>query len=44
MERFAKIINDFQPLTIFAKPSILDIWQGFIYAFGLPQNISKKQN
>ena len=27
MERFAKIANGFQPLTIFAKHSILDVWQ-----------------
>ena len=25
---FVKIINSFQPLTIFPKSSILDIWQG----------------
>ena len=29
MERFGKIINDFQPLTIFSKRSILDILIGF---------------
>ena len=28
MERFAKIVNDFSPFTIFAKSSILDVWQG----------------
>ena len=27
MERFAKIVNGFKPLTIFAKRSILDVWQ-----------------
>ena len=32
MERFAKIINGFQPLTIFAKQSILDVWQDSEYA------------
>ena len=26
MELFAKRVNGFQPLTIFAKSSILDIW------------------
>ena len=29
MERFTKIVNGFQPLTIFSKRSILDVWQGF---------------
>ena len=33
MELFAKIINDFQLLTIFAKSSILDIRLGFEYIF-----------
>ena len=32
MERFAKIAEGFQPLTIFAKHSILDASQGFEYA------------
>ena len=27
MERFAKIVNFFQTLTIFAILSILDVWQ-----------------
>ena len=31
MERFADVINGFQPLTIFAKHSILDVWQGSEY-------------
>ena len=35
MEHFAKIGNGFYPLTIFAKRSILDIWQGSEYASGL---------
>ena len=26
---FAQIVNDFQPLTIFIKNSILDVWQCF---------------
>ena len=36
---FAKIVNDFQSLTIFIKNSILDVWQGFQYAnaINLPQ-------
>ena len=29
MELFAKIVIIFQPLTVFRKSSILDIWQGF---------------
>ena len=28
MELFAKIGNDFQPLTTFVKGSILVVWQG----------------
>ena len=28
LERFAKIVNNFQPLPIFTKRSILDVWQG----------------
>ena len=32
MERFPKIVNGFQPLIIFAKCSILDIWQDSEYA------------
>ena len=32
MEPFAKIVTTFQPLTIFGKSSILDIWLGFEYA------------
>ena len=31
MELFAKIVNSFLSLTIFAKSSILDVWQGFEY-------------
>ena len=31
MELFAKIVNSFQPVTIFAKSSILDIWLGSEY-------------
>ena len=29
MERFVKIVNNFQLLTIFAKHSILDISEGY---------------
>ena len=32
MELFAKIVNDLQPLTIFAKISILDISLGTKYS------------
>ena len=32
MERFAKQVNVFQPLTFFAKRSILNVWQGSEYA------------
>ena len=31
-ERFEKIVEGFEPLTIFAKSTIRDIWQGFKYA------------
>ena len=32
MEVFAKIVNGFQLITIFAKSSFLDVWQGSEYA------------
>ena len=32
MEPFLKIVNGFYLLTIFAKPSILGVWQGSEYA------------
>ena len=32
MKLFAKIVNDFQLFTIFAKSSILDVWLGYEYA------------
>ena len=32
---FNKKVNGFYPLTIFAKHSILDVWQGSEYASGL---------
>ena len=31
-ERFPKIVNDLQPLALFTKRSILDIWEGFAYS------------
>ena len=36
MERFAKIVNDFQLLTILAKCSLIDVWQGSEYASKQP--------
>ena len=33
MKRFVKMVNGFQPFTIFAKRSILDLRLGFEYAF-----------
>ena len=35
IELFAKIVNGFQPLIIFTKSSILDVWQGSEYASGV---------
>ena len=35
MERFAEIVKTFQPLTIFAKRSFLDVWQGSEYTSDL---------
>ena len=32
MEFYAKIINGFRPFTIFAKSSVLDVWEGFEYS------------
>ena len=37
-ERFTKIVNDLKPLPIFAKRSILDIWQDS--AFAIPDRLS----
>ena len=37
MEFFVKKVNSFQPLTILAKSSILDIWQGSEYVSLEPQ-------
>ena len=33
MERFAKTANNWKPLIIFAKCSILDVWQGSEYGY-----------
>ena len=35
MEIFAKIANAWKPLIIFAKCSILDVWEGSEYASAL---------
>ena len=35
MERFPKIADVFQPIIIFAKRSILDVWHGSEYVFEL---------
>ena len=35
LELFLKLVSGFQLLTIFAKSSILDVWQGSEYASGL---------
>ena len=32
MEHFEKTVDCFEPLAIFAKRSILDVWQGSEYA------------
>ena len=34
MEFFVKIVNGLKPVVIFARKSILDIWQGSEYSFG----------
>ena len=31
MEAFAKIVKDWEPLTIFSNSSVLDVWQGSEY-------------
>ena len=47
MERFEKIVEGFDPLTIFAKRFILDVWQGSEYAtaadayFNLGKKVSR---
>ena len=39
MERFAKIVKNEKPFTIFVKTSILDIWQGSEYASELASKV-----
>ena len=39
MDRFAKIFNGFQPITIFAKRSNLDLWQGSEFT---PDSVAKR--
>ena len=39
MELFAKIIKNEKPFTIFAKTSILDVWQGPEYASELASKV-----
>ena len=41
MECFAKTFNGFQSLIIFAKGSVLDVWQGPGYAFEIYFAFSK---
>ena len=41
MERFAKIVDGFQPLTFFKKRFILDVLEGFEYA---PDISNKKES
>ena len=49
MKRFEKIVEVFEPLTIFAKRSILDVWQGSEYFspadthFSLGKKLIKQQ-
>ena len=40
MEIFVEIVNGFQPLIIFAKTSILDVWQGIEYASAASNSVS----
>ena len=39
MDLFAKIVKNFKPFTIFAKASILDVWQASEYGFELASKI-----
>ena len=43
MEQFAKAVNSFQPLTIFTKRSISDVWQGSEYVSDI-STFEKKEN
>ena len=42
MEVFAKIVNSFSCLTIFAISSILDVWQDFEFASETSNDLQKK--
>ena len=42
MEAFAKIVSGFQFLTIFAKSSILDLWQDSEFPSETSSNLWKK--
>ena len=44
MECFEKIVEGFEPLTVFAKRSILDVWQGSVYTSAVDAyfNLGKK--
>ena len=44
MELIYEKVNGFQPLTIFSKDSIIDVWQGFKYTFGMSQHSQFKKN
>ena len=35
MKLFVNMVNDYKPLNIFAKSSMLDVWQGSEYASGI---------
>ena len=39
MELFAKIVKKQKPFTISPKISIVDVWQGFRYAFELASKV-----
>ena len=39
MELFAKIVKNQKPFTIFAKTTILDVWQGSEYASELASKV-----
>ena len=43
MERFAKTVSSFQPLTIFTKRFISDVWQGSEYVSDI-STFEKKEN
>ena len=41
MKCFAKTVNGFYPLTIFAKHAIVDVWQSFEHASELNAAMNK---